>query len=230
MFTVFHNSTTAYADEVMDNFYHIFDGDRLPRSGDALAPTNNVYDIGSSTYKWNQLHCGNIDVNSISSANKTIWKYLYSVIVSAPAQSIEITGLNGDNERDYLLEFHLVDNTTTSISLIFNGDSAASYGVQCTGSLLERNSGTSISFCRASRNDTSTSIYCSTWATLKAPTGYPKSLHKIEMNSARASNINRIYSESCVWTGTATLTSMKFIASGTNGINAGTVVTVFGRG
>jgi hypothetical protein len=235
MYTVFHNSTTADASEVMGNFYHIFDGDRLPRGGDNFEPTTGVYDIGSSTYKWNQLHCVNLNINSISSDNKTIWRLIYSAELSAAATSIEITGLNGDNDRDYMLEFHLVDNTTTSVNMIFNGDSAASYGVQYNGgtagaaTTAARDTGTSIALCRLSRNDTSTSIYCSTWMNIKGISGYPKAMHKVEANSFRATNIYRIFVESWVWTGTGTITSIKFIASENNGLGVGTKVLLIGR-
>jgi hypothetical protein len=235
MYTVFHNSTTADASEVMGNFYHIFDGDRLPRGGDNFEPTTGVYDIGSSTYRWNQLFCENLIFYSISSTNKTVWRLIHSETLSAPATSIEITGLNSNNDKDYLLEFHLIDNTTASISLIFNGDSAASYGFLYFGgtagaaTFTGRDTGTSIPLCRATRNDTSTSIYASTWARIKRADGYPLTMRKVEINSFRDTSIYRMYSEACVWNQTATLTSMKFIASDNNAIGIGTKVVLFGR-
>lgn len=237
-FTVFNNGAgeTGSALDVMNNFYHIFDGDRLPRGGASMNPTNGVYDIGSSTYKWNQLHCVNLDFNTISTTNKIVWKQLQYLAVSVASSSVEITGLNGDNERQYMLEVHLVNATTASLYMIFNGDSSASYGVQYNGgtvgaaSSAARDTGTSITICRPCKNDTTTSIYASTWATINAPSGYPKSIFKSEINSYRATNIYRMFVEAWVWTGTGTITSIKFISSDGAAIGIGTEISIWGRG
>jgi len=54
--TTFVNSTTADADEVNDNFYHIRQGNLLPMGNASMEYTTSAYDLGSSTYTWDTLH------------------------------------------------------------------------------------------------------------------------------------------------------------------------------
>lgn len=54
--TVLTNSTTADADEVMDNYYYIRQGDLMPLGGANMTSTDAAYDLGSSTYAWDNGH------------------------------------------------------------------------------------------------------------------------------------------------------------------------------
>lgn len=233
-FHLFADGQTASAVDVMENFYHIFQGNRLPYGGTILSATNATYDIGSSSYKWSQLHCVNLNVNSITTSTKYLWKLITCVQVTAAATSIDITGLNGDNERDYMLEFHLTDNGKTAVDMIFNGDSAASYGVEgggiTVGAFVQgyRNTGTSIALLHESRNNTTTAKYGSAWCQISGYSGYPKGVIKFETNSV-INTIYRIYNEAWAWTGIGTIASIKFIASTISGIGVGTVVNLWGR-
>jgi hypothetical protein len=152
MFTVFHNSTTAYANQVMGNFYHIFDGDRLPRGGENFEPTTAVYDIGSSTYSWYNIYCTNIDANTVTSENGQSLRKITSISPTPSASSYEITGLP-ESRITYIL-FSLFTPFSSGIfhvnlNVIINGVSSSSYGYQSllatsTVYSLYRNTTTSI--------------------------------------------------------------------------------------
>jgi hypothetical protein len=51
---------TADADELMSDFYHVAQGDLLPRGGTTFTPTTGVYDLGSSAYRWNRMYVNEI--------------------------------------------------------------------------------------------------------------------------------------------------------------------------
>lgn len=54
------DGTTADADEVMNNFYHVAQGDVLPRGGSTFAATSGTYDLGSTSYMWRRLYANEI--------------------------------------------------------------------------------------------------------------------------------------------------------------------------
>jgi hypothetical protein len=124
-FTVFTESTTAYANEVMDNFYTIAQGDRLPRGGANLDPTTGVYNIGSASYYWDEVFCQSID---LSNSNK-LETLISRQILSAAAQSVEFTGLAGDTNYELKLKYHNMAGASTGIYLLVNGVTAASFGM-----------------------------------------------------------------------------------------------------
>lgn len=53
------DGVAADADELMSNFYHVADGDLLPRST-SFVPTSSAYDLGSSAYRWQQIHANEV--------------------------------------------------------------------------------------------------------------------------------------------------------------------------
>jgi len=121
-FTIFSNSTTADANEVMGNFALIAKGDRLPRGGANLDPTTSVYNIGSSTYKWNYIYCDNLNFTGTITTDQT-WTLISSQTITAPSTRIEFTGLNGDVDKMYKL---IMTNPNVYIYITMNGVSAAS--------------------------------------------------------------------------------------------------------
>lgn len=54
------DGTTADADELMSNLYHVGMDDLLPRGGSAFNATSSTYDIGSSAYRWNRAYINEI--------------------------------------------------------------------------------------------------------------------------------------------------------------------------
>ena len=129
MFHQFNNSTTAFAAEVMQNFYHVGSEDRLPMEGSSLEPTNSSSNVGSSGYKWQNIYCGTLYAES--SVPTSYIRNITNLYFTTTASSIEITGLNGDS-YDYLLSFFVsadsAPTVTETAKIIFNGDSSASYG------------------------------------------------------------------------------------------------------
>ncbi|MDY6888129.1 MAG: hypothetical protein SVV88_10915, partial [Pseudomonadota bacterium] len=64
--TTFVSSTLTDAIEINDNFKHVGQGNLLPMGGSGLDNTTSVYDLGSSTYKWNNLFVNNIYADDIT--------------------------------------------------------------------------------------------------------------------------------------------------------------------
>jgi len=130
MFYQFTNSTTAYADEVMANFYHVGHEDRLPYlDGGALTPVDNTADLGDATYKWRKVFSENFYAQ-FSITSDFIIRNEESITFTAAASSIEISGLNGDS-YDYMISITIIPNaagSTETCRIIFNGDSATNYG------------------------------------------------------------------------------------------------------
>ena len=64
MFYVFQTNTVAYANQLMDNFYYL-GGDRMPYTETAagsLTAVDATYDLGSATYRWDDVYCDNLYV------------------------------------------------------------------------------------------------------------------------------------------------------------------------
>ena len=132
MFYELRNSTTTFANEVIENFYHIADGDRLPRSPSGSLPEiNGTYNLGSSAYNWRKIFCDTF-YSLYSIPSSIIINQETSVRFTSTASEIEFTGLNGD-ESDYLITMLInplaagSGGVTETCRVIFNGDSAASY-------------------------------------------------------------------------------------------------------
>ena len=132
MFYELRNSTTAFANEVIENFYHIADGDRLPRSASGNLPEiDNTYDLGSADYKWKTIFCETFYSDFSIPASLVIHKEA-SVKFTVTASDIEFSGLNGD-DNDYLMFAQIgpipagSGGVTETCKMVFNGDSSASY-------------------------------------------------------------------------------------------------------
>ena len=121
-FTIFTDSTTADANQVMANFTHIAKGDRLPRGGTSLDATTSTYNLGSSTYYWSTVFCDTLDYSGTLTTNK-MWMLLADVMLTAGSTRVEISGLNGDMEGAYKIVYVGYDN----MKFILNNVSSASY-------------------------------------------------------------------------------------------------------
>lgn len=112
-FRILLNSTTADASDVNDNFFWGAQGSIIPMGNSSLEYTDSAYDIGSQVYRWNVLYCGTIASGSIHSGGLT-YEYLERKDISAPTTTIAITGLNGDNDNEYLIVFSFIKTTATT--------------------------------------------------------------------------------------------------------------------
>jgi hypothetical protein len=130
-FSVF-SVTTDDVEKVMDNFYWIYSGDRLPYSATAagsLAVSDNTIDLGSSAARWRNIHANTTIVNSGTMTAPYLWSLKTSVTLSATASAIEFSGLNGDEYEPMLIRFYFPTGTSTSDyhHIYLNNDSATSY-------------------------------------------------------------------------------------------------------
>ena len=133
-------TSTAYADadQLMENFLHVYQGNRLPMSATAsgtLTASDGNLDLGSSTYRWRNLYCNNIIVASSTITAPYMWTLKGEVTLSSTAASIEFAGLNGDNAEEYMLSIvYTYTPTATAINytgIYYNGDSATNYYLNC---------------------------------------------------------------------------------------------------
>lgn len=131
-FTILKKDTLIDEIEINNNFYHIRQGDFLPRAGESLTAIDNSLNMGETANRYNDLHCNNLEVET----NITnVWYLVAATTLDATASSIEFTGLNSDNDQMYNIALKAVSGTTATfvINIYFNGDStAANYGFQKT--------------------------------------------------------------------------------------------------
>lgn len=62
--TTLKNGTTNTAVELLDNFYHVAQGDLLPLGGPDMEPTTNSFDIGDQSARWNNVYADNLNINN----------------------------------------------------------------------------------------------------------------------------------------------------------------------
>ena len=213
-FLILQNSTTADASDVNANFYHVAQGSRLPMGGNSLESTDAAYDLGSSAASWNNLFCENIYINgSITTADKKLWVLEAEITLSISASSIEFTGLNGDDAKEYKLISNIITNTINagySMEIIFNGDSATNYGRQTLYGYD--------TIAAASRATTEDSLKF--WRFLESnhkffimninSNGNIKNCFCNEMAGVSATTVYILLERAYVWNNSNTLTSIKF--------------------
>ena len=109
-FHILYESTTADATDVNDNFYHIAQGSRLPMDGVAMGYTDNALDLGSSSVRWNNLICNNIDTASVTASYAKMPIVIADYTLPQAANEFEITGLNGDFK--HIIQNHSIPSGT----------------------------------------------------------------------------------------------------------------------
>jgi hypothetical protein len=236
-FHVLINSTTADASDVNENFYHIRQGSVLPVGGSSLSYTNSVYDLGSSSYKWKDFYANNIYTDDIyvsgAGNNGSLFRKIYSEILSATSTRIEITGLNGDNDNEYMLFIKHVWASATNIysgaALFLNGNSAGTCNLRVWRSLTTA----SISFNTADNNfkigtfinyGAAQSTCCMGHWLIYGQSGNIKMIMgELAGGFANAAITGTEESQAGVYNGTETLTSMVLIGT----YDAGSQITLF---
>ena len=120
------NSFTAFADNIMDNWYWIADGNRLPRGAGSMTTIDSTYDLGSSSNKWKNLYATNLYINDSITCSNIIRK-IYSVEQTAGSTNrIAVTGLNGDSYDYIIMASARFEDTCTGIELRLNQSSGTS--------------------------------------------------------------------------------------------------------
>jgi hypothetical protein len=220
-FTIFTNSTTAFANEVMDNFYHIADGDRLPRGAGSMTAIDSTYNLGSSANKWKNLYANNLnlygDIDSTTLLTK-VAQVTFSTNTSS--SDFTISGLNGDN-ADLYFSAHISINGTDTVYMYFNNDTGTNYSFK---SLFVDNANLT--------NNTSSSAVngfsCfSTFTTRFVFSGEIFSKTGVERVIKLNSNFGHIFYVG-VWSNTsATITSIGFYTAGANNFTKFSKITIW---
>jgi hypothetical protein len=119
-FTIFSKNYTISASEINNNFYHVAQGNFIPRTGSSLTSIDVTNDLGSNFFRWNNLYVNNLNISNTITGNNTLWTLIKDVYVTSTATTLNITGLNGDADEEYLIYAYLSIVSTTSIYLETN--------------------------------------------------------------------------------------------------------------
>src|SRR3990167_394347 len=233
-FTTFTKNTTISAAEITGNFDHIGAGDMLPRGGTSLSPTTGVYNIGSDSFKWNDVFATNINITGELSQCINL---IAETTLSVTASNIEFTGLNGDTDVIYLIRAYIVATTTAlEIYAIFNNYSAtASYGWQYLigyGTAVGAGrfttwDGISLTY---TGSDTTTSNLAYSESIIYAKTGNERLVIVESIDMCDATYIGRIVVKGAIWNNTtSTITSLKILNSGGVNFAAGTNIQLWAK-
>ncbi|MCP4651430.1 MAG: hypothetical protein GY853_15295 [PVC group bacterium] len=237
-YKVLQNNVTSSAIEANDNFYHIGQGSRLPMGGNSLTSTDAVYDLGSSTMTWNNLYCDNLYISdSIASTNKSLWVLLSETLATATTASIEITGLNGDDNSQYMFVVKLVGNNLTSSChclMQINGDSATNYGyqwIQAEGAATGAERGTLDFFILTygTQDTDGSQVVGLSRNLLYTKSGNERLLLTENASGGQGSYLTGLNLRGSIWDNTSdTITSLKFIANSSD-FGTGTNIQIWGR-
>lgn len=116
----------ADASDMNDNFYEVGSGSIFPKGGSYLEPTDGVYNLGSSTYKWKDgyftnVYANNLTISGTITTAKT-WRRISTVILTAGASKIEFTGLSGQTYKQIMINGVICHSTGAFVYI--NGDSS----------------------------------------------------------------------------------------------------------
>jgi hypothetical protein len=211
-FTIVYKGQTISAADFNDNFYHIAQGDFLPRGGNSLEATTGVYDLGSVSYKWNNVHVQNVNLNGELQGAMNL---ISEVTLTTTSTVIEFTGLNGETDQIYEIIVNGIAYATGTSRLYLNSDSTANnYGYQY---IFIKD--VSISAQRLS-TISGIGILTNVYDTITAGYGknkiicYANNTIKLLLSDRNDSvgdtYIRDMYKLSWVWNNSATLTSLKF--------------------
>jgi len=240
-FTIFAAHTMSDANELVDNFYYCFKSDRLPRENANLETTTGSLDIGSATYRWNNIYCTTLNVSGNLNTN-SLWNLEGRIEITSTSSSITISGLNGDIQKKYYIDILFKDiSASTTLNLFLSGDSSASYGyqkisVQNTTRTSTRDvSETYITACNSTRIATTTATRNFSRILIYAETGFERTAMINELNSYEnrttgAPYLNCFNFSNYVWSNTSsTITSLVFESSVANQIGTGTVILLWSK-
>jgi hypothetical protein len=231
-FTIFEQSTTAYANEVNDNFYHVAQGHLLPRGGDSLTSTNAVYDLGTTTAIWNNLFCNTLHINDSVTSGGNIWQLLNTVNLTTTESTIDLVpaGFSGDNYQEIKI---LVNCYLTGGGIsIFYGDSLGTtnyFGWQGFGRWNFASGLTTVAMRYTSLTGiyiggtelTITTKYVFAEINLNTKTGIQRNLISSYLAYVNSTTIISAYDVAGTWEGTATITAIylnRLAAGGTTGV------------
>ena len=221
---------TATAGDTNHNFQFVGNGDWLPRSGIELDLTTGSLDLGTDTVRWQDVHVQNLDLSGGLFGKIDTLHMISQIEVSAAAQRIEFTGLEG--KRFYQMFLKIVGGGIARYYMSFNGDSSASYGyesLRSAGGTTDAGQGWSVSSVTIGANLTSGS-YMTGEILIGAGTGREKMFIADIQEGASGQYISQNRVISSVWNNTNTLTSIQITSDTTTGIGVNSVISLWARG
>jgi len=241
-FNIFQQNTLVDPSSMMDNFYHIGEGDMLPRGGTSLSSTSGVYDLGNNDNKYAEIHVQNVNISGeLSSA----WNLISRTELANTSMLIEIADLSGDTDEIYNIIFRGVIGTAGASGLIYMsvGGSTGSiitgtnYGYQtlnATGTtVVASRSTTNAGFVigRHSTGITTSSELVFADVYLYAKTGNERMTIADSLNNASGDYVPQTYLVGGILSDTtATITSIKFWGAGASTtFYTGTIIEVWSK-
>lgn len=229
------NSQTTDAVKINANFQEVGSGSRIPSviNTSGVAYTTGVYDLGSSTYKWRALYAQDLVLSGETVAS---WNRIASADLSVAAQQIQITGLDGETDVEYMVHFRLITSALTTQSIYFrmNADTGTSYGSQYT--LF---SSTSINTARASgtgmyvgqfTNVTTAADIIYGSMILHVKSGYARTALIQSASPCGQTYVGELYIGAHTWNNTtSTVSSIQFDGTTSTSFGAGSHVDVYAR-
>ncbi len=191
-FTIFQKYTLVDPDEVNDNFYHIGDGDLMPRGGLSLTVTDSVYDLGNADTRYSEIHVNDVNITGELSES---WNLVGREVLSATAATLSISDLDGENsEFFHIIARAVCGSTSTQLLRMAVGDTTSNIITSSNYSqvgIMSTNDTTTVSYITGTsgfilgRNDgvTTTSVIFSD-AYLYAKTGQDRMLISNSINGA----------------------------------------------
>jgi hypothetical protein len=184
-----------------------------------MVAQDDTYDLGSSTYRWSDIHIQNLDIASGGRVENT-WNMISEVTLDSTATSIEFTGLNGDTDEIYHIIVIGIHDATGLSYFIFNGDSAANYGYQLmsgqsVAASASRGTAENYLFLGNSGRDTTTAKNNLNEILVYAKTGYERLVINNSLNSGGDTSVYQLRIWGQIWNNTSsTITSLKFLPPG----------------
>ena len=188
-----------------------------------LTAADLTYDIGSSTYRWSDIHIQNLDIASEGRVENA-WNLIAEYTATDSITSVEFTGLDGDTDEIYHIVVYYVGQSGTASDLYccIHGNSAANYGFQrirtrAAAPTAQRTTGGSSTVFKFgyARNDTTTNNNLSLCESfIYAKTGYERLAINEVFEGANETYINGVYQIGTIFSDkTTNITSLKFIST-----------------
>lgn len=231
-FRIIQHSTTCDASDVMDNFYHIAQGSVTPNVRPDLDPTDSTYDLGSSSYKWDNLYVSSIG-NATIDSNGTTWELITKTSPNSATSRIEFTGIDsGEDEKDVFMNYFIITGTSTAqtVEMYFNGNSGGGFLVQymqVDDTTMVRTQG---AFLFTNTAPTTTALYSNGIARIMMNEGYDKIMHNQCVAGAGENRAQRVYVGSGTYrlTREDTITSIQIVSS--SNMQPGSYISLWRRG
>jgi len=115
----FQKNTYIKAQEFNSCFLRTGLFNMLPQGTLSVVPTTGIYDLGSTSALWDSVHVDKVYFSNINNYKR--WELVSAVEITTSTYSIEVGGLDFENDKTYLIQGHFKVNTCSSVvQLRFN--------------------------------------------------------------------------------------------------------------